>query len=424
MSVLALNEKNPATDSSDVGKCQFPNDWEIAPLGNFYDFQNGVNADAALYGSGVPFANVLEIITCSHLVVKHIPGRIRLHRDAIRGFGLRRGDVLFNRTSETQGEVGLAAVYLDDSEAVFGGFVLRGRPRNDAFDPLYAGYAFRSAFVRSQIVSKGQGAVRANIGQSDLRTVLVPRPSATEQTAIAEVLWDTDVLIESIERLVAKKRAIKQGAMQELLREKPEDEIRPLKEISYMKGRIGWQGLKQSEFTNNADDPFLITGMNFKDGEIRWDEVYHIPIGRYEIAPDIHLKSEDLLMTKDGTIGKVLYVDEIPYPYQASLNSHLLLLRPIKESYYPKYLYYQFGSKRFKDFIEISKSGTTFFGLSQSAAGEYQVLLPPLEEQKRIADRLSDMDHEILILERKLLKTRQIKQGLMQELLNGNVRLI
>ncbi len=197
-----------------------------------------------------------------------------------------------------------------------------------------------------------------------------------------------------------------------------------LQEVSSLKGRIGWQGLKQSEFTANENEPFLITGMNFKDGAIRWNEVYHISEDRYEMAKDIQLRTGDVLMTKDGTIGKVLYIDEIPPPGKASLNSHLLLFRPIGGSYHPKYLYYQLSSKRFTDFIELSKSGTTFFGLSQAAVGKYPVVLSLIEEQTAIAAILSDMDAEIAALEAKLVKARQVKQGMMQELLTGRIRLV
>jgi len=91
--------------------------------------------------------------------------------------------------------------------------------------------------------------------------------------------------------------------------------------------------------------------------------------------------------------------------------------------YHPKYLYYQLASRRFRDFVELSKSGTTFFGLSQAAVAAYPVLLPPLAEQVRIATVLSDMDAEIAALESRLAKARNIKQGMMQELLSGRIRL-
>ncbi|MBI5109058.1 MAG: restriction endonuclease subunit S [Rhodocyclales bacterium] len=249
-------------------------------------------------------------------------------------------------------------------------------------------------------------------------------PTYAEQQAIAEALSDAEALIESLEQLLVKKRQIKQGAMQELLRPKPSDEIRLLREVSSLKGRIGWQGLKQAEFSSNEDEPFLITGMNFKDGAIAWDQVYHISEARYEMAPEIQLAAGDLLMTKDGTIGKVLYIDTIPFPGKASLNSHLLLFRPIRGSYNPKYLYYQLSTERFKSFVELSKSGTTFFGLSQTAVGAYPVLLPPIEEQTAIATVLSDMDAELATLEAKLAKARNLKQGMMQELLTGRIRLV
>ncbi|UKO98342.1 restriction endonuclease subunit S [Nostoc sp. UHCC 0870] len=205
----------------------------------------------------------------------------------------------------------------------------------------------------------------------------------------------------------------------------PEDWIiKPLKTVSSMNGRIGWQGLKQEEFTFNEGDPFLITGMNFKDGKIRWGEVYHIPEKRYQEAKNIQLKEDDILMTKDGTIGKLLYVENIPFPGKASLNSHLLVFRPLNHTYEPKFLFYQLSSKQFADYVDLNKSGSTFFGITQEAIGNYKAYLPSLPEQKAIAQILSDMDAEITALEQKRDKYKAIKQGMMQELLTGKTRLI
>jgi type I restriction enzyme S subunit len=272
--------------------------------------------------------------------------------------------------------------------------------------------------------SLNSGTAQPKLNKQKCSTILVALPTKAEQEAIAGALSDADALIESLEQLIAKKRHLKQGTMQELLQPKPTDKVQLLRDVSTLKGRIGWQGLKQTEFTSNEDEPFLITGMNFKDGAIRWNEVYHISEDRYEIAKDIQLRKGDVLMTKDGTIGKVLYIDTIPSPGKASLNSHLLLFRPIRESYNSKYLYYQLSSQRFKDFIELSKSGTTFFGISQAAVGIYPVLLPPMEDQVQIATILSDMDTEIAALESQLAKTHSLKQGMMHNLLTGKIRLV
>tara|TARA_B100000700_G_scaffold328352_1_gene445904 strand:- start:9701 stop:11080 length:1380 start_codon:yes stop_codon:yes gene_type:complete len=296
-----------------------------------------------------------------------------------------------------------------------------------------------------------------NITSNDVKNYKIALPSVEEQTAIANALSDVDALLTELEKLIAKKQAIKTATMQQLLTGKtrlpqfatytegavegksqgqlkgtkpselgeiPEDwDVDLLKDISSMRGRIGWQGLKQEEFTFNDQQPFLITGMNFKDGKIRWNEVYHIPEDRYEMDRNIQLKVGDILMTKDGTIGKLLFVDHIPKPHKATLNSHLLLFRPKLESYVPKYLYYLMKTRLLDDHIELHKSGSTFFGITQEAMGKLLVPLPSNEEQTAIATILSDMDNEIQTLDQRLAKTRQIKQGMMQELLTGRTRL-
>lgn len=296
---------------------------------------------------------------------------------------------------------------------------------NERVDKRLIFQILQNASVKRYFENELTGSTIKNLGLGSIRNTPIALPKTKiEQTAIASALSDIDALITSLEKLIAKKRNIKQGAMQELLKPKKGWEMKRLGEISTLKGRIGWQGLKQTEFTMNQHQPFLITGMNFKDGEIAWDEVYHISEERYEVAKEIQLKHGDVLMTKDGTIGKLLFVESIPYPGKASLNSHLLLFRPIKKSYYPKFLYYQLGSENFKEFVESSKSGSTFFGISQSSVSGYKALFPKYEEQVFIADTLSDMDEELSGLESKLEKYRQIKSGMMQNLLTGKIRLV
>jgi type I restriction enzyme, S subunit len=158
----------------------------------------------------------------------------------------------------------------------------------------------------------------------------------------------------------------------------------PLKHVCYMKGRIGWQGLTQSEFTDTG--PFLITGMNFKNGKMNWEDCYHITEERYAEAPEIHVREEDVLITKDGTIGKLLYMDYLPGP--TSLNSHLLILRPRNKEYYPKYLFYLLDSNAFQTYVENVKTGTTFFGITQEAMGDFRMLIFDISEQQSIANFL------------------------------------
>jgi type I restriction enzyme S subunit len=194
-------------------------------------------------------------------------------------------------------------------------------------------------------------------------------------------------------------------------------ETKMFKGISYMKGRIGWQGLKFSEFSDDVTLPYLITGMNFKDGKIRWDEVYHISEERYNEAPEIQLKDYDILMTKDGTIGKLLYIDNLPG--KASLNSHLLLLRPLLKSYFPKFLYYQLQSSVFFGHIEYYKYGTTFYGLSQESMGKFITILPSYSEQTAIAQYLdrktTAVDKKIEILQQKIETYKKLRKAIINK---------
>jgi type I restriction enzyme, S subunit len=296
----------------------------------------------------------------------------------------------------------------------------------------------------SQIRAASTGLI-PGLSRSDILDQTLPIPPLPEQRAIAAALNDVDALISGLDQLIAKKRDLKQASLQQFLTGKrrlpgfgegkeykktkigmfPEDwDVKPLKSISSMSGRIGWQGLKQEEFTFNDGDPFLITGMNFRDGEIRWEEVYHISESRYEEAKNIQLRIGDILMTKDGTIGKLLFIKEIPFPGKASLNSHLLVFRPLNGAYVPEFLFYQLSSKEFADYIDLNKSGSTFFGITQEAVGNYTSFLPPFKEQLAIAKALADMDQEIATLQKRSDKTRDLKQGMMQELLTGRIRLV
>lgn len=310
----------------------------------------------------------------------------------------------------------------------------------------YLLYVLMSPLIQNVIDSICTVGAQPKLALTRIRKFAVPLPPTdAEQRAIAAALSDVDALLGGMDRVITKKRELRQAAMQQLLTGKtrlqgfgptksfarfaygsiPDDwTTMPLSVAGTMNGRIGWQGLKQREFTDNPDDPFLITGMNFKDGRIRWEDVYHIPMTRYKEAPQIQLRPGDVLMTKDGTIGKLLFVESIPYPGLASLNSHLLVLRPAAGRFVPRFLFYQLSSPPFAQHIELHKSGTTFCGLTQTATGKYPVVLPSIAEQTAIAEVLRDMDAEIATLEERRDKTRGLKQAMMQELLTGKTRLV
>lgn len=194
-------------------------------------------------------------------------------------------------------------------------------------------------------------------------------------------------------------------------------DFKSLKDICYIKGRIGWQGLRKDEFI--SEGPYLITGINFDRGRIIWNECYHITNERYEQAPEIQLKVGDVLMTKDGTIGKLLYVDNLPD--KASLNSHLFVMRPINDSFISKYFYYHLQSEKFKKYIDNNKTGSTMPAITQAAMEKYKLILPTLEEQEKIASILSTVDEQIDNVDVLIKKNKDLKKGLIQTLLTKGI---
>ncbi|MDA0317565.1 MAG: restriction endonuclease subunit S [Proteobacteria bacterium] len=192
-------------------------------------------------------------------------------------------------------------------------------------------------------------------------------------------------------------------------------EILNLGKSSVLKARIGWQGLTTAEYLD-AGDYYLITGTDFKHGYIDWDNCVYVEKLRYDQDKNIQVKEDDVLVTKDGTIGKVAFVNNVPK--KTTLNSGVFVIRPLHKSYYPRYFYYVLMSEHFKDFLGKLTAGSTISHLYQKDFVHYEFPLPPtLTEQKAIATALSDVDALITSLEQTITKKKAIKQGAMQQLL-------
>ena len=278
--------------------------------------------------------------------------------------------------------------------------------------------------------SKGQTGSQMNLNGSLIKSTLTPiPPTKAEQEAIAEALSDADALIESLDQLIVKKRQLKQGAMQELLtgkRRLPEFGgewvVKRLGSTATLKARIGWQGLTTAEYQDSG--PYhLVTGTEFKDGRIDWDHCHYVDESRYKQDRYIQLQCNDVLVTKDGTIGKIALVKEMPLP--ATLNSGVFVIRPVSGAFHPEFFYYLLCSNVFTAFLDQLSAGSTINHLYQKDFVSFVYQTPmTVEEQQAIATLLSDMDDELAELETRLAKARQLKQGMMQVLLTGRIRLL
>ena len=159
----------------------------------------------------------------------------------------------------------------------------------------------------------------------------------------------------------------------------PEDwEIKKLEELLFIKGRIGWKGLKKSEFTKEGI--IIINGPQIKNGTVNWNHCLRVPIWRHDESKEISVKKGDILMTKDGTIGKMAYIQHLPE--SATLASGIFLIRSNSEKLDQRFLYYYFNSKFFNKLVESRIEGSVIPHLYQRDIIQLSIPLPSISEQQ------------------------------------------
>jgi type I restriction enzyme S subunit len=287
-------------------------------------------------------------------------------------------------------------------------------------DFLYYLLSFETTLNQYRTLAAGSTVL--NLNKEIVNKVYVQFPKIDEQNSVAQALSDIDWLIVEQEKLIEKKRNIKQGAMQELLKPKQGWQEKFLGETATLKARIGWQGLTTSEYRKTGEY-YLITGTEFKNGFIDWSSCYYVDEERYKQDRNIQVKAHDILVTKDGTIGKVALIKTVSKP--ATLNSGVFVIRPIANSFHPEFFYYLLLSEIFLTFLSQLSAGSTINHLYQKDFVTFKYFTPKsIDEQKQVANVLWDMDSEIEELEAKLHKFKMVKQGMMQSLLTGKIRLV
>lgn len=297
-------------------------------------------------------------------------------------------------------------------------------------DKKFLMYALMAENIQKTITGISTIGAQPKLALTRIKEFEIPIPiDKSEQRAIAETLSDIDNLIKSLVKLIDKKKAIKQGAMQELLTGKRrlpgfdgEWVSINLAHKSILKARIGWQGLTTAEYRNEGY-AYLITGTDFLNGRIDWNGCHYVDKFRFDQDANIQVRNGDVLITKDGTIGKVALVEGLEK--NATLNSGVFVIRPINGAYYNLFVYFVLASEIFADFLAKLSAGSTINHLYQKDFVGFEFFAPStIEEQKAIAQVLIDIDDEIETLTAKLNKAKLIKQGMMQELLTGRIRLV
>lgn len=181
-----------------------------------------------------------------------------------------------------------------------------------------------------------------------------------------------------------------------------------IKRSTYLKGRVGWKGLTSNEFEVESY-AYLVTGTDFKNKYVEWSFCYQVNEERFNDDPYIQLKNNDLLITKDGTIGKLAVVKDLDKP--ACLNSGIFLIRP--EKYYlSEYMYYILKSSVFKNFFEIHSTGSTILHLYQNVFEKFSFAYPSFNEQKKI---VSFLDTETTRIDNLIAKQEKLIELLEEQ---------
>lgn len=412
-----------------------PEDWEVSKLSELGEVIRGASprpkGDKRFYGGSIPRLMVEDVTRDGKIVTPQID--FLTEEGAKRSRPCKKGTL----TIVCSGTVGIPS-FLGVDACIHDGFLALVNIRKNSSDEyLYHQLCcLRESFENSAT----HGGIFTNLTTFGVKEFKVPLPpTKAEQEAIAEALSDTDALIESLKQLIAKKHQIKQGAMQELLtgkRRLPGFEIKQ----GYKQTEVGvipedWEVLPLDAFlsfisygftnpmpTSESGGIYMITAKDINGGKIQYDTARCTTEEAYRtlLTDKSRAKAGDLLLTKDGTLGRVALVDN----KKICINQSVAVLR-LNSKADAKFLKILLEDPQYQSRMLEDAGGSTIKHIYITIVNRMPIAVPPTKaEQEAIAIILSDMDSEITILEEKLAKTRQIKQGMMQELLTGKIRLI
>ena len=413
----------PAYKQTEVGL--IPEDWDVHCLGNLTEPARPISYGIVQTGPDVPNGvrclRVLDLddgrINKANLITttKEISA-------AYKRTILKAGDLVMPLRGKV-GEVGLIDADLAGSNLTRGLALIAIR---SDWSAQFCRQIVASPTSRGRLERAMNGSALQELPIATLRAFRIPvPPTKAEQEAIAEALSDADALIESLEQLLAKKRHLKQGAMQELLT--------GTKRLPGFSGE--WEEVRLGQigtFTKGRG----VTKDQAQSGPlacVRYGEIYtrhndyiksfHSWISREVATTATKLRRGDVLFAGSGEtkeeIGKcIAFTSDV----EAYAGGDIVILRPVSAD--SAFLGYYLNTSPINAQKAGKGQGDAVVHISASALSDIDVTMPRIEEQTAIATVLSDMDTELAALESKLTKARQIKQGMMQELLTGRIRLV
>jgi type I restriction enzyme S subunit len=404
-------EVRPGYKQTEIGA--IPEDWEVSPLEEFTSFISyGFTNPMPTSESGIYMITAKDI---NYGRIEFDTARcttVEAYRNLLTAKSRpEKGDLLLTK----DGTLGRLAL-VDDRTVCINQSVAILRPNSKAVPQFLKVLLEAPAYQIRMLEDSGGSTIKhIYITIVNQMPVAVP-PTKAEQEAIAEALSDADSLIESLEQLIAKKRHLKHGAMQELLRPKDGWVVKELQEISE---------IDPESLGVNTRPSYAFKYISLEDVDrgmlLGWSEEI------FSTAPSRarrKVKKGDVLISTVRPNLQSHYLIEIDWnDLICSTGFSAVRCRPCVAE--PRYVFECFFSFAIERQIEAIVTGSNYPAINSSDVKRLKIPVPPtFSEQTAIAENLSDMDAEIAALEAKLAKVRQIKQGMMQELLIGRIRLV
>ncbi len=387
-----------------------PNDWDVRRISDVIsNFQNGNGFSSTGYRkSGIPIVTMAQIGLDGSF--QYDESKVNYWDenkfDNLKNYQLKNGDVIIAMTDVTPEKnlIGRMAVVKSDRTLLLNQRVGLLRIDEKKVNPIFLTAFSNTRIWRQYSIAVSSLGVQANIGTKDIVNGFIPYPSVKEQTAIATALNDADKHISELEKLIDKKRNIRQGATQELLRPKEVWDLKTLEEVV--------------DCLDNLRVPLNETHRLKMKG-------YYPYCGANGILDYLNeYKMEDnvILIAEDGGHFDEYRTRPIAYRMKGRfwVNNHAHILKT-KGNWNQDFIFY---SLVHKDILRFLASGTRA-KLNKSEMNKIEINLPKTnDEQEHIANILGDIDSELESLEKKLEKHKMIKQGMMQKLLIGKIRLV
>ena len=411
------------TDTPAIRFKGFSDTWEQRKAIDIADYSKGNGySKGDLTDAGTPIILYGRLYTKYQFAISEVDTFAVPRNGAVYSQG---NEVIVPASGETAEDIARASA-VEKSGVLLGGDLNILRPF-DFINPLFLALAISNGEPQKELAKKAQGKSVVHIHNTDIQEVTIAYPSRTEQDRIVSVFRQLDHLITLHQRKYEKLHNIKKSMLEKMFPKNGSNvpeirfkgfteawEQRKLSELTSMHARIGWQNLRTSEFLDSGDY-MLITGTDFNDGAINFSTCHYVERERYEQDRNIQIHNGSILITKDGTLGKVAYVQGLSMP--ATLNAGVFNVQ-IKDANNvdEKYLFQYLKAPFLMDYVDKKATGGTIKHLNQSILVDFPVILPQRSEQILIGAFFQELDNLITLHQRELEKLQNIKKSMLEKM--------